>query len=178
MKVYDDIGECLVAGYLEYIETYKSVSTNIKLHSAGRELDGLAIKDNIVYLCEVAVHINGLRYPRMGNRTTIVEKFENISKFAEKEYPGKKKIYMFWSPIVKIPKNKKSKTNGVRDLEEAKKELKKKGIDLTLVINGDFYKKIDELRDYAKRRKDEMQDPIMRFLQLEARREGNAERSL
>lgn len=45
MKVYDDIGECLVAGYLEYIETCKSVSTNIKLHSAGRELDVLAIKD-------------------------------------------------------------------------------------------------------------------------------------
>lgn len=95
MKVYDDIGECLVAGYLEYIETCKSVSTNIKLHSAGRELDVLAIKDNIVYLCEVAVHINGLRYPRMGNRATIVDKFESISKFAEKEYPDKKRYICF-----------------------------------------------------------------------------------
>ena len=170
-----NVGESIVASYLEYIENCEYIFKNVKLRSDGRELDVLAIKDDVVYLCEVAVHINGLRYPKMGNKATLVEKFKSISKFAAEVYPGKKKIYMFWSPIVKIPKDKKSKSNGLRDVEEAVKELKKKGVELRAVINGDFYKKIDELRDCAKRRKDEMKDPIMRFLQIESRMEANTE---
>lgn len=57
-----NIGETIVASYLEYIENCRYVFTNVKLHSDGRELDVLAVKGNTVYLCEIAVHINGLKY--------------------------------------------------------------------------------------------------------------------
>ena len=166
-----NIGETIVASYLEYIENCRYVFTNVKLHSDGRELDVLAVKGNTVYLCEIAVHINGLRYSQRGNKATLIKKFKSISEFAAEEYPGKKKIYMFWSPIVNVPRSKSSKNNGVKDVEDAVKELKKKGIELTPVINGDFYRKLDELRDYAKGRKDEMNNPIMRFLQIDAGRD-------
>ena len=165
--ISNDVGENIVASYLEYIENCKCVLTNVKLHTEGRELDVLAVKGNFVYLCEVAIHINGLRYPRKGNKATLVNKFVSISKFAEEEYPNKKKIYMFWSPVVNVPKRKNSKNNAVKDIKKAVRELLNKGIELTPVINEDVYRRLNQLRDYAKNIKYVMNNPIMRFLQIE-----------
>ena len=106
-----NVGEEIVAEYLRYIVGCDAIKSNVQLHSNGGEIDLIGVKGRTVYLCEVAIHINGLRYTHKGGtKDNLINKFKRIREFVSDEgspfckYTPK---YMFFSPIVRIPKSEK-----------------------------------------------------------------------
>lgn len=175
-----NIGEEIVYEYLHRIIGCDYINDNVEIRSNGGEIDLIGIKGDTIFLCEVATHINGLRYTHKGNtRNNLVAKFERIGEFvSSKGSPYYKKFkpkYMFFSPIVRISKSEKAKNKLPSDLLEVQKILKNKKIDLEFCINEDFYAIIDELRGIAKGIKSEIKTPVMRLLQIESRRHKTKE---
>lgn len=175
-----NIGEEIVYEYLHRIIGCDDVDDNVELRSNGGEIDLIGIKGDTIFLCEVATHINGLRYTHNGNtRNNLVAKFERIKEFVSgKDSPYYKKFkprYMFFSPVVRISKSEKAKNKLPSDLLEAQKILKREKINLEFYINEDFYAIIDELREIAKGIKSEIKTPVMRLLQIESRRHKTKE---
>ena len=74
---------------------------------------------------------------------------------------------MLRTPIARQSKTGSS-TNPFRDLQDIKQDVKNiHSINLTIVANKDFLDAIEELRAVAAKRTDQMNSPIMRFLQIE-----------
>ena len=169
-----NIGEEIVYEYLSRIIGCANVYGNTKLKSNGGEVDLIGIKGDTIFLCEVAIHINGLHYTHKGNtRNNLIAKFERIKEFvSDKDSPYYKKFkprYMFFSPVVGLTKLEKTKSKFPSNLLEVQKKLKGEKINLEFYINEDFYAIIDELRAIAKEIKSEIKTPVMRLLQIESR---------
>ncbi len=168
-----NVGEEIVAEYLRYIVGCDAIKSNVQLHSNGGEIDLIGVKGRTVYLCEVAIHINGLRYTHKGGtKDNLINKFKRIREFVSDEgspfckYTPK---YMFFSPIVRIPKSEKRGSQIPSELVEVQKILGKGKIDLDFYINEDFYAIIDGLKAVAKEISYEIKSPVMRLFQIESR---------
>jgi hypothetical protein len=157
-----DIGEYIVGAYLQIIKGCDFVRYNLRI-SEGKlkglnELDvlGLDLKNKTAYLCEVATHIEGLLYEN--TKKTII-KIKDKYNF-QKEYAGKylpqdfKKEYMFWSPVVS--------KGELTDAFNKNKEFK----ELTFVINENYTKCLNELREKAKKLSNDIGNPAFRLLQI------------
>ena len=167
-----NIGEEIVAEYLRYIRECDAIKSNVLLGSNGGELDLLGIKGKNIFLCEVAIHINGLRYTQKGGTAeNLKTKFQRIKNFIESNASYKKYTpkYMFFSPVVKIPRSENKKNGIPTELDEVRKFLKKGGIDLEFFVNERFYGIIGELKEKAKGISHEIKTPVMRLFQIESR---------
>ena len=160
-----EMGEYLVGAYLELFEGCEIISYNVRSRDKGirgmGELDviGLNLKKNTAFLCEVVTHLRGPLYSGGREKTVrrIFNKYENQKKFAKKYLGNFSKIhFQLWSPSVsKIYVDSFGKKRG-----------------LELVINQDYSKCINELRDAAKRSTKNTGNPAYRVLQiLEHKRE-------
>ncbi|GFO55959.1 hypothetical protein GMSM_29660 [Geomonas sp. Red276] len=169
-----NLGEELVATYLEHIEGCNFIQQNVYTPDVQGEIDVIGIKlDNpkSIYVCEVAVHLTtGLRYVKEkqpNNVNKLFEKFSKDIKYTKKFFPGYDMHFMLWSPIVKSSKEG-SKHNQSRDLEELQSMIfKEHEVELECIVNEKFYECMGELRAYAKQKTEELRSPVLRLMQIE-----------
>jgi hypothetical protein len=168
-----NIGEDIVACYLEYIKKCEFIQRNLYTTDSQGEIDvvGINLKEKRVYVCEVAIHlITGLQYTRdkrPDNVNKLFKKFSKDIEYATKYFDGYDIHIMLWSPIVRNQREG-AKHNQIKDVQELSKKLKDKyHLDLDLIINQHFLECLTELREFAKRETKDVKSPILRFLQVE-----------
>ena len=174
-----NVGEQLVTSYLRYIKKCDFVQTNVLLHSQG-ELDVLGLnlegEPQTVYFCEVAIHLTtGLQYVKNGrpdNVPRLTKKFSKDIEYADKYFPQDRytRHFMLWSPVVRDSKRGKPENNQMRHVEEIKTKIREqKGIELECIINQEFYERLKQLRDYARKQTEALPCPLARLMQIEER---------
>ena len=169
-----NIGEELVATYLEHIEGCNFIQQNAYTPDVQGEIDvvGIRLKEpKTIFVCEVAVHLTtGLRYVKDKQPNNVNKLFEKFSKdidYANKYFDGYKKRIMLWSPIVKKSRDA-SKHCQVRDLEALQsKILEKYGLELEYIINDSFLNCMNKLRIHANKKTEELKSPVLRLMQIE-----------
>lgn len=166
-------GEELVGSYLRAVLECDFVEFNLSTMFIQGEIDVIGINSakKIVYICEVAAHLEtGLMYVKeriQNNVERFVKKFEKDIEYGNKYFPEFTKVYMLWSPIVKTSREG-SLHNQQKDIEDVKRIISERHkVNLQVIINRDYMNCINELRKAALKRTDEIKSPIMRFLQIE-----------
>lgn len=154
-----DIGEFIVGAHLQMIEECDFIDYNVRPPGGGirglEELDvvGLNFNAGTAYLCEVTTHIGGLLYKN--NRESvrrIKKKFERQKKFAREKLTNfNQHRFMFWSPVV--PRG--YVTEHLAEIEG-----------LELIINGEYKKRFEAMRDLAGRKTHDARNPFFRMLQI------------
>ena len=154
-----DVGEYIVGAYLKLKLDCDFVDYNVRPPGGGikglSELDviGLDFKSNTVYLCEVTTHIRGVLY--RDNKTSverIKKKHERQKIYASEHLESFGKVhYMFWSPVVPVGYI----TEHLANIES-----------LELIINGEYKRRIEELKDLARATTHSTQNPFFRILQI------------
>ena len=169
-----NVGEELVASYLQYVMGCEFTSKNLYTRDEQGEIDvvGVNLKDKSIYMCEVAIHLTtGLRYVKDKRPHTLEklkDKFSRDIKFARSNYPDYKLSFMLWSPIVKGGKPN-AQENQLEALDKLNAYLMHEfGVQVELVVNNEFLSRIKELREFAASRKEEIKCPLLRLLQIEA----------
>lgn len=167
-------GEHLVGQYLHEIKKCDFVEYNLHTTHMQGEIDvvGIDSSKKTVYICEVATHlVGGLQYTKGSqpdNVNRFVKKFTKNIQYANENFKGFKKVFMLWTPIIRIPRTHNTKHNQLRDIQEIVHKIKKTtGVEIQTIYNADFLKVIQELRDVASQTTQAMNSPIMRFLQIE-----------
>lgn len=166
-------GEHLVGQYLRQIKNCDFVEYNLQTKFVQGEIDVVGINSGkkIVYICEVAVHLGGLQYVKNNqpdNVNRFVEKFRKNIRYAEENFKDYEKVFMLWTPIIRIPKKKSAKHNQLKDIESIVAMIQNEtGVIIEPIYNESFLKTIQELRQTASKTTEAMTSPIMRFLQIE-----------
>ncbi len=169
-----NIGEEIVGVYLQEIKKCDFIQYNLHNPDIQGEIDviGINMGEKFVYICEVAIHlITGFQYTknkRPDRINRLIKKFEKDIDYAEKYFKNDyKKIYMFWSPIVKNS-GENTKYNQLKDVQEIKRILDgKKSIDLQIVINEDYMDCLKQLRKFASEQTKALESPVLRLMQIE-----------
>lgn len=168
-----NVGEQLVASYLRYIRKCDFIQTNLYTVDTQGEIDvvGISLKENKVYICEVAVHLTtGLQYvkeKRPNNVQKLIEKFSRDIEYARKYLAKYEPHYMLWSPIVKNSKGQPL-NNQIGHLAEISKQLETQyNVTLECIVNEKFLSCLKELRQFAGGQTSELQCPLLRLLQIE-----------
>jgi hypothetical protein len=154
-----DIGEFIVGAHLQLIEGCDVVDYNVRAPGGGLEglgeLDvlGLNFATDTVFLCEVTTHIRGILYKN--NKETVArigKKHERQKAYARRYLSNFKNFrYMLWSPVVPVG----YVTKGLSDFTS-----------LELIINGEYKKRIEELRELASNTTHDARNPFFRMLQI------------
>ena len=154
-----DIGEFIVGAHLKLIEKCDFIDYNVRPPGGGLkglgELDviGLAFHSNTAYLCEVTTHIRGLLYENNRETVSRIRKKHKRQREYAKQYLAnfKNHRFMFWSPVVPVGYITKHLA----------------AIDgLELMINGDYKKRIEQLRSLAGEITHDARNPFFRMLQI------------
>lgn len=168
-----NIGEEIAGQYLKYCRYCEFIDYNLQTVETQGEIDvvGINAKLKEIYLCEVATHLEtGLQYTsnaRPDNVERFIKKFSKDIEYAKKYFPDYRIHVMLWSPIVKRGKDN-AKNDQARDVRQVLDEIEKKyGIEVEAVINQNFLDKLQELRDIAAEKTEELKSPVMRYLQIE-----------
>jgi len=154
-----DIGEFIVGAYLQLIEECDFIDYNVRPPGGGLkglgELDIVALnfKTDTAYLCEVTTHIRGVLYKN--NHETInriKKKHERQKEYAKRYLKNfQNHRFMFWSPVVPVGYI----TENLQKIET-----------LESVINGEYKKRIEQLRLLAKNTTHDARNPFFRMLQI------------
>ncbi|GAA6183783.1 hypothetical protein [Aliiglaciecola sp. NS0011-25] len=154
-----DIGEFIVGAHLQIVEGCDVIDYNVRPPGGGLkglgELDvvGFNFKSNTAYLCEVTTHIRGLLYK--DNKQTIIKiknKHQRQKEYAEQyldNFTNHK--FMFWSPVVPVG----YLTESLSDINT-----------LESVINGEYKRRIEALREIASNTTHDARNPFFRMLQI------------
>ena len=154
-----DIGEQIVGAYLKLKMNCNVIDYNVRVPGGGleglNEIDvvGLDFKKQTANLCEVTTHIRGTLYT--DNKTTVERikaKYEHLKKYAHQYltlFPNHK--YYFWAPYV--PEG--FITQGLNKI-----------IGLELVINTEYSKRVNELRQLASETTHDTNNTFFRSLQI------------
>jgi len=168
-----NIGEELVASYLEHLKGCDFIQKNLYTPDVQGEIDvvGINLKEKKIYICEVAIHLlTGLRYvkeKRSNNVQKLTEKLSRDIEYANKYFPDYERHIMLWSPIIKGSKEE-SKYNQEKDITQIGANIKAKyRFDIEFVINEKFLGCLNELREFAKTKTEELKNPVLRLLQIE-----------
>lgn len=157
--MFTDVGEYIVGAYIKLVEDCDFIDYNVRPPGGGmkslEELDviGLNFKSNTAYLCEVTTHIRGVLY-KNNNETIsrIGKKYERQKEYANKYLSNfDNHRFMFWSPVVPVGYI----TKHLQKIEG-----------LELIINGEYKKRIEELRLLAKNSTHDVRNPFFRILQI------------
>ena len=169
-------GEEICGEWLRNVKKCNFIQYNFQIPGKQGEIDviGINLLAKKVYICEVAVHLGGLQYvtqKRPDNFNRLLAKFSKDIEYAEREFVDNyKRIYMFWSPVVREARHG-AKYNALDEIRKLMEKVKnEKGIELIYVINNVFREKINELRDIAKSESKALDSCVMRFLQIDERR--------
>ena len=154
-----DIGEFLVGAHLQLIEECDVVDYNVRPPGGGleglSELDvvGFSFKTTTAFLCEVTTHIRGLLYKNNQETVDRIKRKHHRQQHYAKKYLGSFNTirYQFWSPVV--PK-------GYLTEHLAKIET------LELIINGEYKKRVLDLKTLAAKETHDARNPVFRVLQI------------
>lgn len=154
-----DVGEFFVGAYLQLGEKCDVVDYNVRPPGGGLEglgeLDviGFNFKTKTVFLCEVTTHIRGLLYKDNKETVARIKKKHLRQKQYAKKYLGNFESvrYQFWSPVV--PRG--FVTENLAQIES-----------LESIINGEYKKRVEELRDMAAKETHDARNPVFRMLQI------------
>jgi hypothetical protein len=169
-----EIGEEIVGAYLKECLKCDFVEYSYDLGEKQAECDvvGIEIAAKKIYFCEVATHTRGFLYVNQKTRQPdnyerLVRKFTSVVRFARKRFSEFDQIFMFWSPIVRESRAT-AKHDALKDVQAVVRtcnlELR---IDLRLVVNDDYLRKLQELRNVAREKGADSPFSIIRFLQIE-----------
>lgn len=153
------MGELVAGAYLKLCLGYAFVDYNVRPPGGGlgglEELDviGLDPDSGRAYLCEVTTHIRGLQYK--SNEETIArvrKKHLRQRAYAERYLASfRQREYSLWSPVV--PEG--ALTTGLAKIQG-----------LTLVINQEYAKRVEELRSLARENAHDSGNDFFRALQI------------
>ena len=168
-----NVGEQLVASYLQYIRRCEFIQTNLYTVDSQGEIDvvGINLKERIVYVAEVAIHLTtGLQYvkdKRPNNVQKLIEKFSRDIDYTNKYFKDYNKSFMLWSPIVKSGKKalQYNQMNHIREIGE--KIQSQYGVNIEFVINEKFASCLNEMRKYSRSTSSDIKCPVMRLFQIE-----------
>jgi len=157
--VKTEIGEYVVGAYLKIIEKYDFVEYNVRTPGGGlkglNELDvvGLRFKDQTAALCEVTTHIRGFLYQDGSRGVDRVARKHGVQIAYAKEYL---KVfpnihYQFWSPRVPVG----PVCSGLAEING-----------LELIINDEYTRRIEQLRNEAAKHAHDAGNPFFRTLQI------------
>lgn len=153
-----DIGEYIVGAYLQLKLDCDIVDYNVRPPGGGlqglEELDvvGLNFKEHKACLCEVTTHIRWLLYKdNVTTFTQIKKKHERQKCYGENYLHDFRCEYMFWSPVVPVG-----------FITEQLVLL----TDLQLVINGEYKRRVEELKTLAAQTTHDTKNPFFRVLQI------------
>ena len=154
-----DVGEFIVGAYLQLIEECNFIDYNVRPPGGGlkglSELDvvGLNFESNTAYLCEVTTHIQGVLYKNNQETVRRIKKKHVRQKEYVKDYLAnfKNHKFMFWAPVVPMG----YLTEHLGNIEG-----------LELVINGEYKKRIEKLRELARKTTYDARNPFFRMLQI------------
>ncbi|MFC1719914.1 hypothetical protein ACFL00_02085 [Pseudomonadota bacterium] len=154
-----EIGEYIVGAYLQLIEECDFIDYNVRPPGGGLkglgELDVIALnfKSNTAYLCEVTTHIRGLLY--VNNQETVARikrKHKRQKEYAETYLKNfKTHKFMLWSPVVPMGYI----TEHLAEIDG-----------LEIIINGEYKRRIEQLRTLAKQSTHDAKNPFFRMLQI------------
>ena len=168
-----NVGEQLVASYLQYIRGCEFIQTNVYTVDTQGEIDvvGINLKERKVYVAEVAIHLTlGLQYvkdKRPNNVAKLTEKFSRDIEYAEKYFADYDRHYMLWSPIVKGG-GKVAQYNQIGHIDEIGANIKAKyDVEVEFVVNEKFLRCLAEMRAFAGAQTAELKCPVMRMMQIE-----------
>jgi hypothetical protein len=168
-----NIGEEIVAAYLQYIKGCEFIQQNLYTTDVQGEIDvvGIDLESKTIYVCEVAVHlITGIQYVKgnqPNNLNKITEKFSRDIEYTQKYFRDYTQHFMLWSPIVKVSSGS-AKYNQMVDIEKITENIRAEyGVTLECIINDKFAHCLMELREYAGRETKELKSPVLRFMQVE-----------
>ncbi len=153
-----EVGECLVGAYLKLIDACDFVDYNVRAPGGGitglEELDvvGLRFKDHTAFLCEATTHLWGLRGKTPEKVVERVrKKYQRQQNYARVHLPQFTPTYMMWSPVVPVG----YLTRELQNVEG-----------LTLVINGEYKRRVDALLKKATGERQETGNPVFRLFQI------------
>lgn len=168
-----NIGEELVAAYLQHIKGCEFTQQNLYTPDVQGEIDvvGIDLAQRALYVCEVAIHlVTGLYYAKGGqpnNVEKLTDKFSRDIEYAKKYFPDYRQHFMLWCPVIRRSKAD-AILNQERDLRQIEENIRTKyGVSIEFVVNEDFQRRIDELRQYARNKTEELKNPVLRLLQIE-----------
>ncbi len=168
-----NLGEEIVAAYLQYIKGCEFIQLNLYTPDVQGEIDvvGIDLHTKSIYVCEVAIHlITGLQYVNNGqpnNVNKLTDKFSRDIEYTNKYFSDYSKHFMLWSPIIK-GSGDKAKFNQAADIERITENIQTKyGVVLECIINEKFANCLSELRAYACNETKELKSPVLRFMQVE-----------
>ncbi|MCH8998479.1 MAG: hypothetical protein IID48_09485 [Proteobacteria bacterium] len=177
-----NIGEEITGDYLKIVKGCDFIEYNLYTPDVQGEIDvvGIDIKNKRLYVCEVAIHlVTGLQYVKNDqpdNVDRFVKKFTKNIDYAEKYFGDHEKHFMLWSPIVKNS-SPTSKNNQLNDVTQVKQILEKKfGYSLELIINEEYRKCLDQIRDFARSETKELKSPVLRLMQIEEKLNAHLEK--
>ncbi len=171
-----NVGEEICGEYLKHILGCDFVSYNIQTIDVQGEIDvvGISLKDNTIYVCEVATHTGGLQYvkdQRPDNYNRFYSKFEKDIHYAKTYFNYEKVKPMLWSPIVRVA-NSQSVYNPYEELIRLQKNIKNDfKLDLDLIINEHFQLALNKLKDKAFNTSSAFTSRLMRTFQIETKLE-------
>lgn len=170
-----NIGEEITGEYLRVIKNCDFIQYNLQTGEKQTEIDvvGINLQKKKVYICEVATHIQSLQYVKNARPDTenrFNKKFEKNIAYAERKFKEYKRIYMLWSPIVRKTKKENPKYCAQTAVENVVSHIKEThNIEIALVINEAYYGCLQELKEYAASRTEDLKNSaVLRFLQIEA----------
>ena len=168
-----NLGEEIVAAYLQYIKGCEFIQQNLYTPDVQGEIDvvGIDLHTKSIYVCEVAIHlVTGLQYVKesqTNNVQKLTDKFSKDIAYTNKYFPEYSKHFMLWSPIVKIS-GVKAKNNQIADIEKITANMQARyGVGIECIINQKFADCLAELREYARHETKELKSPVLRFMQVE-----------
>lgn len=156
-----EIGESLVGAYQRHVRQCHTVAFNQFIPGKQGEIDVIGIAgagdSQRVWMAEVAVHLDGLKYGGYENTALkIATKVATAREYATEIYVDSPSVIEFWSPYV---------PSGLVTLLEQ--------VDVELVVNHDFTDRINELAELASRGTKRYGDEGFRFLQLMTHLKGD-----
>lgn len=178
-----NVGEQLVASYLQYIRGCEFIQTNLYTVESQGEIDvvGINLRERKVYICEVAVHLStGLQYvkdKRPNNVQKLTDKFSRDIVYANKYLAEYERHFMLWSPVVK-----QGRVSAIYDqighLATIAENIRKAyELEIEFIVNQRFRDCLGELRAFARRTTADIKCPVIRLLQIEEHLERHLARS-
>lgn len=154
-----DVGEYIVGAYLQLCLNCDVVDYNVRPPGGGlpglEELDviGLNFKTNTAYLCEVTTHIRGILYKNNQETVRRIEKKHKRQRSYASRYLEnfQNRQFMLWSPVV--PRG--YVTENLQQIDG-----------LELIINGEYKRRVEELRMLARNSAHDARNPFFRMLQI------------
>lgn len=171
-----DPGEELVGEYLKHILGCEFVEYNLMTPDVQGEIDviGIDVDKRKLFVCEVATHLQGLQYTKRRNGKTgpdnvdrFIKKFGKNIPYAEKYFADYDTRFMIWSPVVRIA-GPNAQHNPMADLQEVVTTMEQQtGYRIEPIVNENYQRCLDELREFARNETKELKSPIMRMIQIQ-----------